>query len=91
MPAQGYQYNRPGSQGASAPSFNTSAGPRPQGGVNGQGSSGSQNDFNGQVGSRPGTQAGAQGGRQGAQKSEGPAFGSPRQPPSFSEQEGYKY
>lgn len=93
MSAQGYQYNRPGSQGSGAPSFNTSAGPRAQGGLNGQGSLGSQNGFTGQgqIGSRPGTQAGAQGSQQGAQGSQGPAFGGPRQPPSFSEEEGYKY
>lgn len=93
MSGQGYQYNRPGSQGSGAPSFNNSAGPRAQGGLNGQGSSGSQNNFagQGQTGSRPGPQAGSQGGFQRAQGSQGSAFGGPRQPPSFSEEEGYKY
>lgn len=94
MSAQGYQYNRPGSQGSGAPSF-TSGGYRLQGGLNVQGSQrggpGSQSGFpgQGQIGSRPGTQA--QGDFQGTQGPQGPAFGGPRQPPSFSEEEGYKY
>ncbi|XP_022816295.1 cuticle collagen rol-6-like, partial [Spodoptera litura] len=91
MTDAGYEYNRPGSQGSQAgPSQGTQGGFGPIG-QNRPGVSGVQPSV-GSVGqNRPGQASPQSSFGTSGQDKPGQTFGGPRQPPSFSPEEGYRY